>query len=81
MSGDDIVARLRAVLHDDRSVELMAREAADEIERLREELATSNENAERANYRAIQAQADAMSLRARCNILMHKLQELEVRDV
>ena len=34
----DIVARLRAVLHNDRSVELMNREAADEIERLRSEL-------------------------------------------
>ena len=33
----DIVARLRAVLHNDRSVELMNREAADEIERLRAE--------------------------------------------
>ena len=33
---DDIVTRLRAVLHNDRSVELMNREAADEIERLRE---------------------------------------------
>ena len=33
----DIVARLRAVLHNDRSVELMNREAADEIERLRTE--------------------------------------------
>lgn len=32
---DDIVARLRAVLHNDRSVELMNREAAAEIERLR----------------------------------------------
>lgn len=36
---DDIVTRLRAVLHNDRSVELMNREAADEIERLRKELA------------------------------------------
>ena len=35
MAGDDIVKRLRAVLHNDRSVELMNREAADEIERLR----------------------------------------------
>ena len=34
---DDIVARLRAVFHNDRSVELMNREAADEIERLRAE--------------------------------------------
>ena len=36
----DIVTRLRAVLHDDRSVELMNREAADEIERLHEERET-----------------------------------------
>jgi hypothetical protein len=33
----NIVTRLRAVLHNDRSVELMNREAADEIERLRAE--------------------------------------------
>ena len=33
----DIVPRLRAVLHNDRSVELMNREAANEIERLRAE--------------------------------------------
>jgi hypothetical protein len=36
----DIVERLRTVLHDDRSVELMNREAADEIQRLRAELVT-----------------------------------------
>ena len=36
--SNDIVTRLRAVLHNDRSVELMNREAADEIERLRKEL-------------------------------------------
>lgn len=36
--SDDIVTRLRAVLHDDRSVELMNREAADKIERLRSDL-------------------------------------------
>jgi hypothetical protein len=36
-SDNDIVTRLRAVLHNDRSVELMNREAADEIERLRDE--------------------------------------------
>lgn len=35
----DIVKRLREVFHDDRSVELMNREAADEIERLRNDLA------------------------------------------
>jgi hypothetical protein len=37
MTDPDIVTRLRAVLHNDRSVELMNREAADEIERLRDE--------------------------------------------
>ena len=34
----DIVPRLRAVLNHDRAVELISREAADEIERLRAEL-------------------------------------------
>ena len=38
--SDDIVARLRAVLHEDRSVELMNTEASDEIERLRKERET-----------------------------------------
>lgn len=37
MTDPDIVTRLRAVLHNDRSVKLMNREAADEIERLRAE--------------------------------------------
>jgi hypothetical protein len=37
MADPDIVTRLRAVRHNDRSVELMSREAADEIERLRAE--------------------------------------------
>jgi len=34
----DIVAWLRSILHNDRSVELRCREAANEIERLRAEL-------------------------------------------
>lgn len=37
----DIVIRLRAVLHNDRSVELMNQEAANEIEQLRKELTES----------------------------------------
>jgi len=44
MTDPDIVTRLRAVLHNDRSVELMNREAADEIERLRRRL-LAEENA------------------------------------
>ena len=35
--SEDIVTRLRAVLNHDRAVELISREAADEIERLRRE--------------------------------------------
>lgn len=52
----DIVTRLRAVLHNDRSVELMNREAADEIERLREAL-------ERQRFQTISAQMDADALK------------------
>ena len=37
MSDIDIVTWLRSILHNDRSVELHCREAADEIERLRAE--------------------------------------------
>lgn len=52
----DIVTRLRAVLHNDRSVELMNREASDEIERLREAL-------ERQRFQTISAQMDADALK------------------
>ena len=40
---DDIVTRLRAVFRNHRSVEMMNREAADEIERLREALRLEQE--------------------------------------
>ena len=36
--SEDIVTRLRAVLHNDRSVELMNHEAADEIMQLRQQV-------------------------------------------
>jgi hypothetical protein len=38
MTDPDIVIWLRSILHNDRSVELRCKEAADEIERLRSEL-------------------------------------------
>jgi hypothetical protein len=38
MPDPDIVTWLRSILHNDRSVELHCQEAANEIERLREEL-------------------------------------------
>lgn len=38
MSDTDIVTWLRSILHNDRSVELRCQEAANEIERLRNEL-------------------------------------------
>ena len=44
--SDDIMTRLRAVLHNDKSVELMNREAADEIERLRAELVSKADELE-----------------------------------
>jgi hypothetical protein len=37
MNDPDIVTWLRSILHNDRSVELRCKEAADEIERLRAE--------------------------------------------
>jgi len=43
--SEDIVTRLRAVLHNDKSVELMNREAADEIEGLRREVRETQMNA------------------------------------
>ena len=45
----DIVARLRAVLHNDRSVELMNHEAAEEIMQLRQQV--TNLRAERDEAR------------------------------
>ena len=38
MADTDIVTWLRSILHNDRSVELRCQEAANEIERLRQEL-------------------------------------------
>jgi len=38
MADTDIVTWLRSILHNDRSVELRCQEAANEIERLREDL-------------------------------------------
>ena len=38
MSDTDIVTWLRSILHNDRSVELRCQEAANEIERLRDEI-------------------------------------------
>jgi len=46
--SEDIVARLRAVLHDDKSVELMNREAADEIGDLRFQLEGTTRELENA---------------------------------
>ncbi len=67
---DDIVARLRAVLHNDRSVELMNREAADEIERLREQLRL-------ANIDNFTTTAEVDSLRAERDEARRKICEIE----
>lgn len=70
---DDIVARLRAVLNHDRSVELLSREAADEIERLRKGGCARDQT-------TTQFCAEAERLRERCNRLLHQLQEFEARE-
>jgi hypothetical protein len=46
------MTRLRAVLHNDRSVELMCREAADEIQRLRNALRAIADNKNDEPYAA-----------------------------
>ena len=65
--SDDIVARLRAVLHDDRSVELMNREAADEIERLRRNTGCAR------NQRSTQFCAEVVQLQMRLDELEKRL--------
>ena len=59
----DIVTRLRAVLHNDRSVELMNRESADEIERLRVELDRLGPLMLRASVEIQQVRAERDELR------------------
>ena len=67
MTDLDIVTRLRAVLHNDRSVELMNREAADEIERQTEIIVTLRQELKEA--------------KARNNMYLSKIQEYEVREI
>ena len=55
----DIVTRLRAVLHNDRSVELMNHEAAEEIMQLRQQVA--NLRAERDEARRLWCEVMAAS--------------------
>ena len=74
----DIVERLRAVLHNDRSVELMNREASDEIDRLRAELAAAiNERNGylEGNRQTLRALAEANEIAAR-----YKRQRDEARE-
>jgi hypothetical protein len=51
--SDDIVTRLRAMLHNDRYVELICREAADQIERLRQERDEAQHEADEKAYRDV----------------------------
>ena len=55
----DIVERLRAVLHNDRSVELMNREAAAEITRLRAELVSKADELAAMRQQRDEARRDA----------------------
>ena len=73
---DDIVARLRAVFHNDRSVEMMNRDAADEIERLRNELDGSQLAYRGASYDRDRMRAERDDARLRlCKVLG------DIRDV
>ena len=74
----DIVERLRAVLHNDRSVELMNSEASAEIERLRAELADAINECEgylEGNRQTLRALAEANEIAAR-----YKRQRDEARE-
>lgn len=74
---NDIVRRLRAVFHNDRSVELMNREAADEIERLRRRL-LADENAYDIERRQNEhLQTDRNNLALEVERLRKELQEAE----
>jgi predicted enzyme involved in methoxymalonyl-ACP biosynthesis len=76
--SDDIVERLRSVLHNDRSVELMNHEAADEIERLR----NAELEAARVDQRLIeelwQRRTDASEANARIGQLLGDTEQLKL---
>ena len=75
--SDDIVARLRAVLHNDRSVELMNREAADEIERLRNGGCARDQTTTQFCEEAVFLQGELDTSRKRCRDLMIRQGELD----
>ena len=76
--SDDIVERLRSVLHNDRSVELMNTEAANEIERLR----NAELEAARVDQRLIeelwQRRTDASEANARIGQLLGDTEQLKL---
>lgn len=65
----DIVTQLRAVLHNDRSVELMARDAADEIERLRAELVSKADELAATLRQLRKVETECSMLRVECGLL------------
>lgn len=82
---NDIVDRLRAVLHNDKSVELMNAEAADEIDQLRADLAQRTaEVAEawltNATLRADLARAEADRDEARREACLYEARYYDERD-
>ena len=76
--NNDIVERLRSVLHNDRSVELMNTEAANEIERLR----NAELEAVRVDQRLIdelwQRRTDASEANARIQQLLGDTEQLKL---
>lgn len=70
----DIVTQLRAVLHNDRSVELVARDAADEIERLRADREKCHDIMESQSHQLARMARENERLRAE---LVSKADELQ----
>jgi hypothetical protein len=69
MESNDIVTRLRSVLHNDRSVELMNREAADQIERLRAELVTNADELAATVRELRTVETECSMLRVECGVI------------
>ncbi len=76
----DIVTRLRAVFHNDRSVELMNREAADEIVRLELVVLDLITERDRQTEIIITLRQELKEAKARNTLYLSRIQESEARE-
>lgn len=77
--SNDIAARLRDI-EGGYGFRAICREAADEIERLRNEVERLRAGGCARGQTTTQFCAEAEQLRERCNRLLHQLQEFEARE-